>query len=160
MENTRLIVGLRRNRQRTQWPAYKLALCEAAAVPGSEVILIEAEDSVRFEKDLFRRIEAGIQQGFLIRSGELTREEAQRKITEALGRIESNVLNVWLCHGADFAFKLNRTSLARCAFQLLEFDSDTVYAATEQVECGIGIDVYESELSRETRYTVDVWMTS
>src|SRR6266516_359311 len=156
MENARLAVGLRRNRQR-EWPAYKSALSKASGIPENEMRLLQAEESVRFEKELLGKIKEGVRGGVVERTPELSLEEAASLVANCIDHSDVADFVVWLCHGADFAFRLHRNLFANHAFHLLEFDRDTVYAASDDVRCGIGIDLYVSELAHERRYTVDYW---
>ena len=157
MENLRLSIGLRRNKQTREWPDYKNALSKATGIPENELLLVQAEDSVHFEKLLLNTVEDGVHRGLVNRSPELSLEAASNLVENSVGKFEGTEFIVWLCHGADFAFRLRSNLLANYAFRLLEFDGDTIYAASSDAKSGVGIDVYVSELTNEISYSVDCW---
>jgi hypothetical protein len=158
-QNIPLMIALRRNRQQRGLDEFLALLTQATGLSLDEQDIISADTSVDLEGLLYATIQERLKNGSLLRTSELTWDEIQERIDHHAPRSKSHLV-VFLCHHSDFAFRIGIDIFSTHAKRLIEFDGDTVYAATEDVTHGVGIDMYESELVHAPRYTLDLWCPS
>ncbi len=156
-ENLRLISAMRRNRQSRGLGNFLTDFNQATGLTLTGSNIVDPDLSVRIERSLASVIQQKLTDGSLVRSTELDWEDVQNRINSHTAIDHKDRIFLSLCHFEDFMLSLHLFEFTEHVKAIIQFDSDTVYALIENLEHGIGLDVYISEITGERRYTVDLW---
>ena len=155
--NLHLLTARRRDRQQRGLQAFMVALQQAAKELPSQVRMLDPETSVRIEQSFSTFVQESLATGMLVRDTELSWDQVSDRLRQQVGLWEEAETVVYLSHHEDFLFRLPFFLFAENARSLIEFDGDTVYAVSDDLQRGCGIDIYTSEIVNLRRYTVDTW---
>ena len=157
MTSDRLRAAFRRNAHRRGFPEFLTAITETTGMSKDDISLVDAEESLRFEDLLMATIESGLASNVVRRRTELAWLEAE----DVLQRFAMNVgeadVFVYLCHSPEYIFRTRIRNFQKHAKRIVQFDGDTIYAATCSLREGFGVDMYTSEVTDEIEFTVDWW---
>lgn len=155
--NLRLLIARRRDRQLSGLQAFLELLDQAVCGLSCQIRMIEAETSVWIEQSLSTYVQQRITTGTLIRDTELTWDQVSDRLHKTMGFNKEKERTIYLSHYEDFLFQLPFAIFVENACKLVELDGDTVYAVSNDLKWGFGIDMYTSERSNAIRFTVDTW---
>jgi len=154
---TPIQLARRRLFQKTHWERFRSDLTSALGIEPDLLRPIPAEETFARIGRIEGTITAGLSNGTLERTPELPADEIAPRLGRHLLRAPGPDVSVWLCHHPELVFSAPLVSLEPVALALVDFDGDTVYAASPDGTWGFGIDKYTSERSGQIRYTFDCW---
>lgn len=134
MRSKRLEEAIRRNRRKRDTPLLMQRVQAVAGLTAADITHISMEESERLNQEFHRVIDELRNSRDLMQYGPVGHAHALQEAERVLGRRVDIDLWVILSHWITVgALKLSARKLARCCFQLLDIDGDTVYGGTESL---------------------------
>jgi len=154
---TPIQLARRRLFQKNHWERFRSDLSSALGIAPDLLRPIPAEESFAPIERIERTIATGRLDGTLERTPELLADGIAPRLGRHLLRAPGADVSIWLCHHPELIFSAPLASLEPAVLALVDFDGDTLYAASADGTWGFGIDKYTSERSGQVRYTFDCW---
>ena len=154
MKKYALIAARRKNIQRREGASFFASLSELGVNYGD---FVDARFSVDTE-ELMETILCGECKHINVRrTSELSWDEVSESLSKIQPRSQNEKIIVYFCHYRDMAFYADETDIIINLHRVLMWDKDSVYACAVDGMSGFGVDMYISEISGQTRFTLDLW---
>jgi hypothetical protein len=157
MENEKLQIGFRQNLQIRKWKPFLDQVVKTLEVNPSAVQLIDAAESLRFEKNLFTKTRQGLADGSITRVLELSLEEVYTVLSEMYSKLSLTKVLVAPVNSMQFAFSIPNPPTPKQLCDLVSLDGDSVYVVDPDLTSGIGVDLYNCETRPGKCYEANLW---
>jgi hypothetical protein len=153
----KLEVALRTNRQKTLWPTFQRKFKDGTEICLNFNQIVDVEAGSDFADKLTSFVTEN-------RGKELVTSlnEQDEQVTEAfVGRFSSLWGSgsgwLYLSNSELFVVEINSQVFASCWKKILRFDGDTIAFSMPTLQYGIAIDLYQSEISNDWKFSIDCW---
>jgi hypothetical protein len=156
MENLAMQTAMRRNRQKRDWNVFLKKITGVLEVSGADVHLLDASESLRFERELFGKSRAGFADGSIKRITDIAGEQIESSLAGVLSSITIDSPVIVPVNSLDFIFFTLRVPTSAQICKLLALDGESIFVAQKDLKCGLGVDLYR-ENNIQPLYEIDIW---
>jgi hypothetical protein len=155
--NLRFLTARRRDRQQRELHGFLQSLRQEVAGLPSQLAILNPESSVRLEQSLPVVVQEHIAAKTLARETDLSWTQVADWLHHICESWSTREVAIYLCHYPDFMFWLPFDIFVELSRDLLIFDNDTVYAVSENLQWGLGIDMFVCNAQHSILYSTDIW---
>lgn len=155
MENTGFLVARRRNEQNRNGASWITELEQRIGLDAHAMRILEADTSVRRERERLDLIKSGLLAGSVSRTSGLSLETALSAWDAATINCCDEDVVCELLHHPDFPIVVRAGRLQGKLQALIEYDGDTIGLSTLDLRKGIFVDMYSEHGSMV--FEVDRW---
>jgi hypothetical protein len=156
MENPAIQIAMRGNRQKRDWNVFLKRIIGVLGISDTNVHLLDASDSLRFQKELFEKTHTGFADGSIKRITNIAREQVESSLAAVLSSITIESPVIVPVNSLDFMFSTLHVPTSSQICELLALDADSLFVVQKDLKCGIGVDLHwESNI--QPLYEIDVW---
>src|SRR5262245_56795302 len=127
--NRQFLVATRRNKQTREGPTFFSQLQSCADFSNDETSFIDPETSIDFERRILEELHFRREAQQYCQIGDIEWNEIENYFAKLKVNRDLNV-GIYLNHYLDFGFTKRLSKLLQQAHNLIDFDGDTIYAAT------------------------------
>src|SRR5437867_9139740 len=138
MENPDFQAAIRRNLQKRGWGAYLKLVVRVLELDGASLQLLEASESLRFERELFAKTRKGLADGSIHRITEVSEEELDSTITSVFSDMAFGPVIIAPANSMQFAFAVPYSPLPKQLHDLVLLDGVSVFVVAPYLDCGLG----------------------